>query len=222
MFDQSEMQQLRDVFGARHRALAASLQGEASLSGGAEKKAERLLIRRKKIYYSLVNTAVKRAACLAGAVVLMGSAVTLGVASLQGRDADFSVERYENGATVCFRADERVPFVAKHPTYLPAGYTLIRDQSEADETYLLYEGAGSDFFCFAQYPSGDQASFYLGTQSYERITLAEEYEAIYIQNGAYSCLLFTEGDFMYLINGNLPREELLAVAASVFSQSIET
>lgn len=214
MFDQREEQLLRDAFAARHRLLVETLAEELPLSEEAARRIERLLARRKHFYYSLVNTAVKRAACIVLGVLMIGSAVTLGVASVRDEDYALWVEQYEEGAGVRLHIDHPVPFEARYPTYLPNGYSLRREKKEPEETYLVFEKAGGGFFCYAQFPS--QSAYYdLGDLDYERVTVGEEHEGFYIPNGEYTCLVFTEGKFMYVINGTLTKKELFKVAASV-------
>ena len=214
MFDQQETRLLQEAFAARHRALADAWREEIPLSAAADARMERLLERRKRFYYPLINTALKRVACVAACIALLGSVATAGVYCLYPRESKLLVKRGEEGAVVQLQTDSLVPFETKYPTHIPEGFSLKWDRSEEDETYLVFEGAGGDFFCYAQFHR-NSATYGLGSLEYEEVTFGKNGEGLYIPNGNAACLLFTEGDFLYVINGTLPREEIFKVAESI-------
>lgn len=214
MFNQQETRLLQEAFAARHRALDAAWQEELPLSAAAEERIRRLLERRKRFYYPLVNTVLKRAACVAACILLLGSAATAGVYCFHARETNLRIVHGEEGAMVQLQTESLVPFEAKCPLYIPEGYSLKRDRSDEDETYLVFEGAGSDFFCYAQFHR-NSATYGLGFSDYEEVTVGKGNEGIYVPNGDAGALIFTEGDFMYVINGTLPREEIFKVAESI-------
>lgn len=223
MFDLQEELLLKRAFASYHRALAAALPCEEelepiNLSERLEKRIKRLLYHQKHFYYTWINTAAKRVACILTAVLSIGTIAAVGIGHLNATNTNFDVETYEGGTTYVFHSRTRRkgdPFVHKAPAYIPAGYTLIEDKSDANETGLVYEGKGLDYLFYGQYESGMQYNVKTKDITYQSITAVGEYEGYIFENEFTTLLLFNDGEYLYLINGTLSREELYLVAESI-------
>ena len=194
---------------------------EISFSPRFEEKMERLLHRQKRFYYPLINTALKRVACILAAVVVSGSAVALGVHGNQKEESYFNAQNFsEHGVSVHFfnvklpYETMHDPIVQKAPSYLPKGYVLAEDRSEPRKTELIYEGEGADCFYYAQYGNSSDAHAYAEDAVCER-TCVGEFEGYLLKSESCTHLIFSDGEYLYQLNGTLTEEEIFKVAQSI-------
>lgn len=182
---------------------------------------ERLLRRQKRFYYPLINTALKRVACIAAAVLVSGSAVALSVYGAKPAPSFFKVRNFsENGVAVHFFNIDlpyetiHEPITRKIPSYLPEGYVLKEDRSEPRKVELIYEGEGTDCFYYAQYGNSSDAQAYAEDALCERIFVGE-YEGYLLKSESCTHLIFNDGEYLYQLNGTLTEEEIFKVAESI-------
>lgn len=199
---------------------------ETSFSPRFEQKMERLLHRQKRFYYPLINTALKRVACILAAVVVFGSAVAVSVygnLSVYGNQEEsyFNVRDFsEHGVAVHFFNIDlpygtiHEPITPKVPTYLPEGYVLKEDRSEPRKVELIYTGEGIDCFYYAQYGNSSDAQAYAEDALCER-TRVGEYEGYLLKSESCTHLIFNDGEYLYQLNGTLTEEEMMKVAKSI-------
>ena len=228
MFDEAL---LKNAFAQYHRSLLTTLPTaedlqEITLSDRLERKMERLFRRQKRIYYPLINTALKRAACIAGAVLITGAAVAIGVGDVRVGGAKeeksyFTYYFYDTSVSVNFINTELHPDTLhvipqkKVPTYLPEGYQMVQDRSDTDLTELIYEGEGYDCFYYAQYPNGSSANGSTENAEYKRIRINGKHEALLFIGQDVIQLIFNDGEYLYFISGTLTKEEIVKIAKSI-------
>ncbi len=186
-----------------------------------EKRMERLLRKQKRFYYPLFNTVLKRVACIAAAVLVSGSAVVLSVNGDKPEPTCFEIQSYsEHGVGVKFFNIDlpyetlHDPITQKIPSYLPKGYVLEEDRSEARKTELIYVGEGTDCFYYAQYGNSSYAGAYAEDAVCERIRVGK-HEGYIIKNETCTNLIFNDGEYLYQLNGTLTEKEILKVAKSI-------
>ncbi|MBQ9952921.1 MAG: DUF4367 domain-containing protein [Clostridia bacterium] len=223
MLDESK---LYDAFSQYTQFVASRLPKEEDLqeisfSPRFEERMERLLQRQKRFYYPLINTMLKRVACIASAVLVSGSAVALSVYSNQKEESYFNVRNFsENGVYVHFfnidlpYETTKDPITPKVPSYLPEGYFLKEDRSEPRKVELIYEGEGTDCFYYAQYGNSSDAQAYAEDALCERIRVGE-YEGYLLKSESCTHLIFNDGEYLYQLNGTLTEEEMFKVAESI-------
>ena len=220
MLESQERILLAEAFAEYHRALIAALPREEDLreieiSERLEKRMSRLIERQKHFYYSWVNTAAKRVACILAAVLLATATVTASVQSLRESVTYFLVEIFEEGSLYRFfnfRQDPSIkdqPIDVHLPGYIPNGYRLTEEQEEG----FFYEGEGAKCFYFAQYPNGTEV--YAPDVETKNISVAGEYEGVLLCKGEIRKLFFNDGKYLYVINGTLSEEEILKIAESI-------
>ncbi len=220
MFEPQEKILLAEAFADYHRTLIGALPAEddlqeIELSDRLEKKMSRLIERQKHFYYSLVNTAAKRAACILAAVLLATATVTASVQSLRESVTHFWVEIFEEGSLYRFfnfRQDPSIkdqPINVHLPGYVPRGYRLTEEHEEG----FFYEGEGTKCFYFAQYPNGTEV--YVANVESKEISVADQYEGVLLREGEIRKLFFNDGEYLYVINGTLSEEEIIKIAESI-------
>ena len=227
MFDEAL---LKSAFDQYHQDLFASLPsteelGMISLSDRLEQRMERLLRRQKRFYYPLVNTALKRAACFVGAVLITGAAVAVGfggdpVGGAKEEKSYFTYYFYDDTVSVNFINTELHPDTTrsigqkKAPAYLPEGYEMVQDRSDTAITELIYEGEGYDCFYYAQYPNGYSASGSTENAEYKQ-TRIDGNEALLFIGQEVTQLIFNDGEYLYFISGTLSEKEIVKIAKSI-------
>ncbi len=222
MLDES---MLKGAFEQYHQFLVAALPSaedleEITLSDRLERRMERLLRRQKRIYYPLINTALKRAACIAGAVLITGSAVAIGVGGAKEEKSYFTYYVYDEYVSVNFINTElhpdtlRVISQKKIPGFLPKGYEMVEDRSDTNMTELIYEGEGYDCFYYAQYPNGSSAGGSTENAEYKRIRINGNEVLLFIGKDVTQ-LIFNDGEYLYFISGTLTKDEIVKIAKSI-------
>lgn len=166
MFDPMEKALLQKAFDEYHKALDAALPSEEALhaitiSEKLEKRMARLLYLQKHFYYTLINTAAKRAACILAAVLLATAVTTASVEGLREGFINFIIETFEKGSTIYFSKEEDPatgiqPITPKLPAYIPEGYKLVADMSDEIEVNMIYERKGTETISYQQQPKGSK------------------------------------------------------------------
>ncbi len=225
MFEQQEFALLQKAFERYHTALAVALPGEEELSTvtiseKTERRMERLFYHQKHFYYTWINTAAKRVACILIALFLAATVTTASVEALREGFIRFVVETFEKGSTIWFSKEDEgaltyPTITSKIPTYLPEGYRLVADMSNEMQIYLLYEGDGSESLVFIQQPKGAKTTVNTEGVSYKKIHVKNSYEGIIFENLRDAYLIFNDDEYMYTIIGTVSEEEILKIAETI-------
>lgn len=224
MFDLQETALLQKAFEQYHAAIAQALPSEEALqditiSEKTERRMARLFYHQKHFYYTLINTAAKRVACILAAILLAATVTTASVEALREGFTHFVINTFEKGSTIFFPKDDEnpvvQPIIPKIPSYLPEGYKLVADMSNEFEVNLIYEGSGTDYFQFLQLPKGSNRTVNTEGVDYKKIFISNTNEGIIFKNLGDTYLVFNDGDYMYTIIGTVSEEEILKIAESI-------
>lgn len=226
MFDVREEAWLKGIFTEYHHMIDNALPGDGELQGVTiseklEKRMARLFYHQKHFYYTWINTAAKRAACIFAALLIAVVATTVSVEGLRDAFINFIIETFEKGSTVFFYGNEGdvsseiQPIIPKLPTYIPAGYELVTDMSDEIEVNLIYEATENKSLQYVQVPKGSKQTINTENVAYRKIFILDTYEGIIFQNLGNTFLVFNDGEYMYTFMGTLPEEEILKVGESV-------
>ncbi len=212
-------EKIRKAFEEYHQQLDASIdQAEVEkmvLSAETEQKMERLLDRQKQFYYSFINTAAKRVACVLVAVLLAVTVTTFSVEALREGFVHFVVEMFDGGSSVEMPGEpsNQAP---KKLSRIPNGYTLVSKTENEQTMICLYEGANHQNFQFSYHPKGTNITVYTENTDYRDVTVGKKHEGILFENCGERFLIFNDGHYMYAIIGTLSEEETLALADTLF------
>ena len=106
---------------------------EHEFSPEFEKKMKKLINRRNKPYYRMINTAGKRTACAAVVVLVVSSVTIMNVEALRNAFSDFFVSIYEKFSTVQPVEDDTSPTTLEEIyeiTYNLNDFEIIYDEQD--------------------------------------------------------------------------------------------
>ena len=184
-----------------------------------EKKMKALIRRREKSYYRFVNTAGKRVACVAGAVLVLSALSVMKADAIKNAFRDFSVQ-FRNVFSTVRPAD---PHDA--PKTIEEKYVVTYPFDEGYQIDYQYE---SDTLCSITYRKGDTTVFFdpytkelfdadVNTEDAEMIPYTVDgREAIFFLDnlGAYH-LIWDDGDYILYLLANVDKETFLEIADSI-------
>lgn len=183
-----------------------------------EKRMNRLIGRRNKPYYRIINTAAKRAACIAAAALIISSATIMSVDALRNAFIDFIVSVYEKFSIVQSINDNNSPDTIEdiyEITYDLSDFTIDYEEYNEyrrDTTYIK-----DDITITFTQTVKEQYNVNLNTEDTEATTISiNDHEAIYFQdNHNYYHLIWDNGDYIITISANIDENALISIANSV-------
>lgn len=183
-----------------------------------EKKMKRLIKRREKPYYKIINTIGKRVACIAMVIIIASSVTVMSVDALRSAFIDFWVSVFERFSIVQSVDDGNVPET------IDDVYEITYDLSEY--TYDLWYS--DDFSRNIEYTNDDIIIYFnqdvksnydnlLNTEDIEIETIIiNGHEAIYFcDNHNYNTLIWDNGDYIISLSSNIDKNGLISIAESV-------
>lgn len=190
---------------------------EHEFSPEFEKKMKKLINRRSKPYYKIINTARKRIACVA-VVILAASLVTImNVDALRNPLSDFFISIFEKFSIFQPVEDDTAPEAIEEIyeiTYDLDDFEVIyedKDKFSYEISYLKDDIVVN----FTQHIK--DSAFNVNTENAEISTIdINGHEAIYfIDNQNYSYLIWDNGDYIISIGSNVGENTLIDMAKSV-------
>lgn len=191
---------------------------EHEFSPQFEKKMNKLIKRRNKPYYKIINTIGKRVACVAVVIIVVSSITVMSVDALRNAVADFFISIYETFSTVQSTKDNNAPSTIEdiyEITYNLTDFTLeYEDYTEysRNTTYVR----DNIIIDYKQYTK-EMYDENINTENAE-ITFIDinGYEAIYfIDNHNYSNIVWDNGDYIITLFSNVGKDALIDIAKSV-------
>ena len=213
-----------DALGDEYCAELSADVSEHTFSSGFEMKMTRLIRRRERPYFPLVNTALKRTACITAAVCA--------ALFFSFKGAVYAYEKFSDdlciiecgGLTTVFsnKALDSPASVTDtySPSYLPEGFTLDHSNLTEKTFYLNYNNGSRELF-FMQYTKND---FLLSDKSellsFDRIDigghsgLIREFEPEDALE-TWCELYWDNGEYIIAMTSSVGKDELLKAARSV-------
>lgn len=189
-------------------------------SDGFEKEMDKLIKRRRKPYYKLVNTFGKRVACIAVVVVVAASTTVLSFASLREPVFNFFINLFSDHSTISTDS-----IISKaYPDINRAKYAITNDISEykvekeysnANENYIHYQ-SGEKQIIFTQSEINDyNKNFNTEGQQIDNLQI-NGYDAIgYFDNHGMYSIVWNNGEYIFDLNSNIGKDALIEMAESV-------
>ena len=178
----------------------------------------KLIKRRNKPYYKIINTIGKRVACVAVVIIVVSSITVMSVDALRNAVADFFISIYETFSTVQSTKDNNAPSTIEdiyEITYNLTDFTLeYEDYTEysRNTTYVR-----DDIIIDYKQYTKEMYDENINTENAE-ITFIDinGYEAIYfIDNHNYSNIVWDNGDYIITLFSNVGKDALIDIAKSV-------
>ncbi len=149
-----------------------------------DKKMEKLINRRNKPYYKMINTMSKRVACVAGIFIIASSVTIVNVDALRNGVADLFVEQNEDHSIIRYEGDDISPSSIEdiyEITYDLSGFDIVYADYDNFSRYTTYIKDDTIIY-FNQYVK----EFYdvnVNTEDAEISTITiNGHEAIYFKN----------------------------------------
>jgi hypothetical protein len=183
-----------------------------------ERKMQKLIKRRNKPYYRMINTFGKRVACIALIILVASSVTILSVDALRNTVADFFVSTYEKFSSAQPVEDDIAPSTIKdiyEITYDLKEYEIYYEDNTEYRRNITY--IKDDILInFSQYTK-DAYDINVNTEGSEITTIdINNYEAImFLDNHNYYHLIWDNGDYILSVGSNISKDALIDIAKSV-------
>ena len=183
-----------------------------------EKKMKKLISRRNKPYYKIINTAGKRTACAAVIVLVSSSVTIMNVEALRNAFSDFFISISEKFSTVQPIEDDSAPETLEEIyaiTYNLNDFEIIYEELNEYRHDIDY-GKDNIVIYFSQYTK-EMYDSNVNTEDAEILTIdINGHEAIYfIDNHNYYNLIWDNGDYIISLSSNINKNTLIEMAKSV-------
>lgn len=182
-----------------------------------EKKMKKLIGRRQKPYYSLINRAWKRVACVVIAII-MSTAIVMQAEAVRNLFKDFFVYVYDKFSIVKSVEEKNSPETIKDIyaiTYELNDYEIIYENYDDYRRNITYrnEDLVIDYFQYVKFAYDVN----LNTENANIKTLSiNGKEAIYYKdNHGYNNLIWDNGDYIISISSNIGENLLIEIAETV-------
>lgn len=99
--------------------------------------------------------------------------------------------------------------------YIPEGFKLTNKQELSRLIMNDYTDSNGGIFVVSKYSSSTEVDFDIETGNIEKINVNGKTYMFYVDNNNYNFLVWNVNDYVYQIDGNLPKDELLKIAETV-------
>lgn len=209
---------LYDALTPEYEIAMQDVADEHEFSPEFEKKMKKLISRRNKPYYKIINTAGKRTACAAVVVLVVSSVTIMNVEALRNAFSDFFVSIYEKFSTVQPVEDDTSPTTLEkiyEITYNLNDFEIIYE--ELNEYRHDIDYAKDDIVIYFSQCTKDSYNPDVNTENSEVTTIdINGREAIYFtDNHYYNHLTWDNGDYVISLGSNISKNTLIDIAKSV-------
>lgn len=220
MFEDNFRKALYDALTPEYDNLILDAVEAHVFSAKFEKKMEKLIKRRKKPYYRIINTVGKRVACAVFAFLTALSVTVLSVKALREAVADFFISIYEKFSTVqpIINEEDTTPLTIEEIygiTYGIEGYEIILEEKTDSRLFRTYVKDNIVIY-FSQYIKDAYAPD-INTENAEIVTIdINGYSTMYfLDNNDFHNLVWDNGDYIINIDSNCSKDALIDMAKSV-------
>ncbi|MCM1316438.1 MAG: DUF4367 domain-containing protein [Alistipes senegalensis] len=191
---------------------------EHEFSTEFEKNMKKLINRRNKPYYKIINTAGKRTACAAVVVLVVSSVTIMNVEALRNAFSDFFVSIYEKFSTVQPVEDDTSPTTLEEIyeiTYNLNGFEIIYDEHDEYSNIIHYNK--DNIVIYFKQCTKNMYDSDINTENAKILTVdINGHEAIYfIDNNDYYHIIWDNGDYIISLSSNISENTLIEIAKSV-------
>lgn len=99
--------------------------------------------------------------------------------------------------------------------YIPEGFKLTNEQESARTMMNDYYNSNGEFFIISKSASSAEVDFDTETGSIENIENNGQIYIFYVDTNNHNNLVWNGNDYIYQIDGTLPKDELLKIAETV-------
>lgn len=192
------------------------------LSPAFHEKMQRLLILRKRGFYTLFGTVGRQVASILVAVLLALTTATVSVKALRESVLHFFAEVFDTHTAVTF-VDEtpnidvpvKTVFELRTPSYIPEGYAVEKEIKLEAMYSVSYVNEMGNKIRYKQFPKGSM-EFQTDTEGTQYTEIAvNEYIGITYCNKGLTYIVFSDERYTYTLSGAVPSDELVQIAESI-------
>ena len=200
---------------------------EHDFSKGFEKKMDKLISRRKKPYYIMINTAFKRVAVIIIAFISISAVTILSVDALRDFFKDLFVNIFSDHSHVVANTEPEVgesSLTITYPEKIESKYEIAYDLSGYEKTVYSDDEMsveigyvnGEKSIDYSQYPVSHYDVF-LNTEDaeIEHIDINGHDAMFFMDNNGYYSITWNNGEYIIQISANLNKDEFIDIAKSV-------
>ncbi len=191
---------------------------EHTFSPEFERKMQKLISRREKPYYMLINTVVKRVACIILAVIIISTMTVVNVEALRNAFRDFFVNIFEKFSIVQSADNDNFPETIEdiyEITYDLCGFTkevwvdtdLDRRTRYTKDGYCVRFNQAVKSFFDERINTEDAVISTITVNGHEAM--------YYCDNHDYDTIIWDNGDYIFILSANVGKDELIEIAKSV-------
>ncbi len=191
---------------------------EHTFSPGFERKMQKLISRREKPYYIVINTVGKRAACIILAAIIVFTMTVMNVEALRNAFRDFFVNIFEKFSIVQSADKDNVPETIEdiyEITYDLCGFTkevwvdtdLDRRTRYIKDGYCVRFNQAVKSFFDERINTEDAAI--------STITINGHEAMYYCDNHNYDTIIWDNGDYIFTLSANIGKDKLIEIAKTV-------
>ena len=184
------------------------------------RKMDKLIGRRKKPYYQMINTAGKRVACIFAVIFIAAFTTIMSVSALRNAFKDFFMSIFSDHSEISANVESN----EAAPGTIQVNYDIGYDLSDYDVIYEEYDKISRNIIyqnenTIIDYQQLVKSEFDMGlnTENAEISTIdISGHDAVYyIDNHQFYHLIWDNGDYIIMISSNIGRNELIDIANSV-------
>ena len=208
-----------DALTAEYGSMLPESDEEHVFSPAFERRMNRLVKRRNKSYYMMINTAGKRIACIAGIVFIVSFSTVMSVSALREAFRDLFINIYKRFSVVRSAEDldapEKIEDIYGITSDL-SGYDVIYTDLDEYTNNIIYSDENNNVIDFAQYVKSE-FDMGINTESAEitHIDIKGKEAVYYEDNQGYNTMIWDNGDYIIMISSNIDENALKDMADSV-------
>lgn len=210
-----------DALTPEYDDMLPQVENEHTFSKGFEKRMDKLVKRRSKPYYMMINTAAKRVACIVGIMLIASFTTVMSVASFREAFKSFIINTFEKYSVVRSNDDdssapETIKDIYGISKELIKDYSITYDEKDDVSYNITYESDNGKIIDFYQYTK-NEFDIAINTEDTQTIQIdVNGHEAMsYTDNHNYNHLIWDNGDYMIKISSNIGKDELIRMAKTV-------
>lgn len=208
-----------DALTEEYESMLPEVKVAHTFSSGFEKRMNRLVKRRNKSYYKMINTAAKRAACILGIIFVVSFTTIMSVSALREAFWEFFINTFERFSVVRSAEKDNSPTTIKDFYEISDGldnYSIIYSEQDEISVNIIYEDNLNHSIDFSQYVKSE-FDIAVNTENADvsPVEISGKKAIYYIDDQGYSNLIWDNDDYIIVISSNIGKDILIRMAESV-------
>lgn len=183
-----------------------------------EKKMHKLIRRRSKPYYHIINTAAKRVACVAAVIIIASMTTILSVKAFREAFFGFFVDVFEKFSVVQSAESDSSPVKIEdiyEITCDMSGYDINFKDNSDYSIQTIYKNDDKIIIFKQSVKSMFDINMNTEKSKIENIEVNEYTAVYYTDNHGYGTIIWDEGNYIISVSSNTSKNELISIAESV-------